>query len=111
MLSQTYRSCIEACNACAAACNQCMAACLRETDPKPMVRCIGLDIDCAAVCQIAASMMARGSLHTETICTLCAEICEACAEECVKHNMAQCQACARACKHCAEACHEMVALA
>jgi hypothetical protein len=111
MLAQTYQSCIDACNACAAACNQCIAACLREPDAKAMARCIGLDMDCAAVCELTAAMMARTSHHAEAVCALCAEVCETCADECVKHNVAHCQACARACKHCAEACHEMVAVA
>jgi hypothetical protein len=106
-----YQSCIEACHACAVACNHCAASCLREPDVKAMAGCIALDMDCAAICETAAGLMARGSDYAEEFCVLCAQICEACAEECVQHDMDHCQACARACKLCAEACHEMAAMA
>ncbi|MEO8021382.1 four-helix bundle copper-binding protein [Polaromonas sp.] len=111
MPHQKYKSCIEACHACAVACNHCAASCLREPDVKAMARCIALDMDCATLCIAAADLMARGSAHAEAACALCAEICDACGEECAAHNMAHCQACARACKRCAEACHEMAAMA
>lgn len=111
MPAQQFQNCIDACNACAVACNYCAASCLREPDVKAMARCIALDMDCAAICQTAAAFMARDSEHAEALCTLCAEICEACGDECAKHDMDHCQACARACKLCAEACHDMVAMA
>src|SRR5690242_19857369 len=46
-----FAACIDACNACADACDHCAAACLAEDDPKPMARCIALDMDCAAMCR------------------------------------------------------------
>src|SRR4051812_22439675 len=61
MASSPYAACIEACNACALACDRCAAACLEEDDPKPMARCIALDIDCAALCRLAAGFMGRDS--------------------------------------------------
>ena len=98
---------IEACNACAIACNHCAAACLKEDDVKMMARCIALDMDCAAMCQLAAAAMARGSEHVNAICSLCADLCEACGDECAKHKAAHCQSCATACRACATACLEM----
>ncbi|MDO9635493.1 MAG: four-helix bundle copper-binding protein, partial [Thiobacillus sp.] len=89
-----FASCIEACNDCAVACDRCAAACLQEPDPKPMARCIALDIDCAALCRLAAGFMARGSEFAQAVCALCAQICETCGAECSQHPHELCQACA-----------------
>jgi hypothetical protein len=107
MAHAQYATCIEACNACADACDHCAAACLKEPDPKPMARCIALDMDCAAICRMAASYMARDSEFAMALCADCAEVCEACGAECAKHKMAHCQECAEACRRCAEECRRM----
>ncbi|MCE4555757.1 four-helix bundle copper-binding protein [Pelomonas cellulosilytica] len=102
--------CIDACNACADACDRCATACLQEPDPKPMTRCVALDIDCAALCRLAAGAIARDSELARRICGLCVLACEACGEECGRHEHDHCQACAAACRACAEACRQMVAV-
>ena len=107
MSHETDSACIEACNQCAIACNHCAIACLKEDNVKMMARCIALDMDCAAICQLAAAAIARGSEHKKENCELCADICEACAEECAKHKAPHCQSCATACRACAVACLEM----
>lgn len=107
MAPAQYQNCMDACNACAAACNHCAAACLKEPDVKAMARCIALDIDCAAVCMLAAGAMARDSEHAQVICALCAELCDACGDECGKHAMGHCQECAEQCRRCAQACRQM----
>lgn len=107
MQHKQYDACIDACNECAVACNHCATACLQEDDVKMMARCIALDIDCAAICALAAGAMARGSEHAQAICALCAEICQACGDECAKHDMAHCKQCAQACRRCAEECRRM----
>lgn len=107
MAHQQYRSCIEACNSCADACDHCATACLGESDIKPMARCIALDIDCAAIRRMAAGYMARGSEFANQLCALCADVCQACGEECAKHQYAHCQECAQACRRCAEECRHM----
>ena len=61
MPHQKFASCIEACYACAQACNHCAAECLREQDVKKMACCIALDVDCAQICELAASVMGRAS--------------------------------------------------
>src|SRR5690606_30568793 len=61
MAHHQYQSCIQACYTCAAACDHCATACLAEKDVKMMARCIELDMDCAAICRLAAAAMARGS--------------------------------------------------
>lgn len=107
MAHQEFASCIEACNACADACDHCATACLQESDVKMMARCIALDIDCAQICRMAAGFMARGSELASYLCKFCEETCEACGEECAKHQMAHCQECAEACRRCAEECRRM----
>lgn len=111
MLNAKFTACIEACNACFLACNHCAASCLKEDDVKMMSRCIALDMDCAAVCTLAAGAMARASEHAKAICSLCADVCAACAAECGKHKMDHCQECAAACRRCADECRKMAAMA
>ena len=107
MSHQQFASCIEACNACATACDHCANACLDEKDPRAMARCIRLDMDCSAICRLASAAMARGSEQASAICGLCAQICDACADECGHHQMGHCQDCATACRRCAQACRGM----
>lgn len=72
-----------------------------------MARCIALDIDCAEICRMAAAFMSRGSEHAMELCRLCADVCQACGDECAKHKHEHCQECARACYACAEECRSM----
>jgi hypothetical protein len=102
-----YKACIDACQACIMACHSCAAACLQEPDVKKMAACIAQDLECAQVCELAAASMARHSPHVPAICRLCAEICQACADECGKHSHGHCQTCAAACQQCAMSCNLM----
>lgn len=111
MAQQQYESCIEACNTCADACDYCAASCLQEPDVKAMARCIALDMDCAQICRLAAGYMARGSEFAGILCQTCAEICDACGDECAKHQMQHCQECAQACRRCADECRRMSGVA
>jgi hypothetical protein len=72
-----------------------------------MARCIQLDIECATLCYTAAQMMSLGSDLSRKLCLLCAEMCETCAKECVKHEADHCQRCAIQCNACAEECRKM----
>jgi hypothetical protein len=111
MAHEQFQSCIDACYACAASCDHCAVACLQEADPKPMARCIALDLDCAEICRMAAAYMARGSEMASMICQTCADVCEACGEECAKHQAGHCQECAQACRSCADECRRMASAA
>lgn len=97
---------LNALNNCIAACNHCTTACLDEQNVQMLANCIKLDIDCAAICTLLASLVARGSVHANHLLKECEEVCNACATECEKHAMHHdhCKACAEACKACAEAC-------
>ncbi|WP_026461439.1 four-helix bundle copper-binding protein [Adhaeribacter aquaticus] len=107
--SSQYQSVIQALNACAATCDHCYSACLQEQDVKMMVRCIQLDRDCAEICKLTASALARGSEVARTLLQACADICKACGDECAQHtHMGHCQECAEACRRCEEACRSAV---
>ncbi len=103
-----YKKCIEACLACAALCNNCTSSCLKEKDVEMMASCIQLDLECATLCNAAAQLMSLGSVKAIDICKICAEACEACADECSKHNNEHCKACAAACRKCAKECKSML---
>lgn len=111
MAHQSFQTCIDACNACADACDHCATACLAEPDVKMMAECIRLDMDCAAICRLAAGYIARDSKFAIELCELCADVCEACGTECAKHQAQHCQDCAQACRRCAEECRRMASKA
>lgn len=107
MSSPQYASCMQACSACATACEVCAFACLKEDDVQMLATCIQLNHDCADMCRLAVILMARESGLVDEFCRLCAIICQACGEECAKHEHDHCQQCAQACQHCAEECESM----
>jgi hypothetical protein len=109
MTHDKYQQAISACNRCADACDHCSSACLREEDVAEMARCIRLDMDCAALCRLAAGAMARDSECAGAICAVCAQICDMCGEECDRHPHDHCRQCAQACKDCAESCRAIAA--
>lgn len=95
-------------NECARVCNHCAVACLSEKEVKMMAQCIRLDIDCATICRTAAEFVERGSEHADALLSVCAVICNSCADECEKHaHMEHCRICADTCRQCAEACQQM----
>jgi hypothetical protein len=105
MSHQQNKALLDALNNCIAECNHCTTACLDEADVKMLTECIKLDIDCAAICTLTASLIARGSEHGKHLLKECAEVCNACAAACEKHaHMEHCKACAAACRKCAAAC-------
>jgi len=106
-MAQTNQNCVEACNACADACDRCAAACLKEPDVRQMARCIALDMDCAAICRLAAGFMSRGSQVSREICAACSDVCLICADECGSHPHDHCQRCADACRRCSDECLKM----
>lgn len=113
MAHQENKQLLNALNDCATECNHCAIACLEEQDVKMLARCIKLDFDCADICQLTATLIARGSEHAEHLLKECADICNSCAEECEKHGnmgMEHCKRCAEACRICAKACESGVAV-
>src|SRR3569833_3342837 len=91
---EDYQECIAACHACVVACNHCAASCLQEPDVAHMVRCIALDTDCAQICQLAKTKKTSNSDNAPAESRDCADLCQACGDECGKHDMDHCQQCA-----------------
>lgn len=108
MSHEHHQSMISAMNDCAAECNHCASACLDEKDVA-LANCIKLDIDCAEICMLVAGFTSRGSVHAMHLMNECAEICDACAEECEKFadQYDHCKKCAEVCRSCAEECRSM----
>lgn len=105
--------CISTCNECAQVCTVCADACLAEPDTQEMVDCIRLNLDCADVCRVTATLMTRPS-HRDAPALraqleACCAIAKACAEECELHAdmMDHCRVCAEACRACTDACEAM----
>src|SRR5687767_13991532 len=109
MAHEKYHHQIDAVTKCAMICSHCAMECLKEEQREDLLKCIQLNLDCAAVCKTAAELMSRGSEFSERFNERCAEICNSCAEECEKHaHMEHCKQCAEVCRRCADACMEMV---
>jgi len=101
------RALLHSLSACSAACEHCATACLEEYEVKMLTHCILLDRDCADICRLTGTLIARGSLHGQHLLRECAEVCNLCAKECEKHaHMKHCQECADACRACEKACRE-----
>lgn len=109
MINIKNKALIDALNDCAVACNACASACLDEQDVKMLAKCIKIDLDCAVICSLAVTLLARNSVHGKHVMNECEEVCNLCADECEKHakmGMEHCKECAAACRKCAAACKE-----
>jgi len=60
--------------------------------------------DCADICTLTAKYIARMSLVAKCTANLCAYVCEACANECMRFPDMHSQHCAQVCMHCAMEC-------
>lgn len=112
MTHESFQACIDACNKCMVSCEDSLTICLQQKDIKPFARAMKLERYCADMCRMAAAFMARSDENTQTFVnkftTLCAEICEACAEECGKQpKLKHLQKCSDACEACAQECRKM----
>ncbi|HLG03804.1 MAG TPA: four-helix bundle copper-binding protein [Bacteroidia bacterium] len=92
--------------ACISACHQCASACLEES-PEQFAICIRQNMKCGTICFATIQMITLGSEQVDELCTICAEICNACAAECASHHTEMTLLCARSCLKCADACHKL----
>ena len=102
-----WQSCIDACMRCAEACEFCATSGLKEQDVKIMTSCAQINRECTEVCWTSAALMSMDSQFAKQFCNLCADICDACAQECERHNVDHCKICAQVCRSCAEECKRM----
>lgn len=108
MAHEKHQQLIQILHECMAACNHCYDACLKEEDVKMMAECIRLDRECADMCAFLEQSLTRNSPFSADLAAVCAKICEACGNECQKHDHHDhCKECAEACFKCAEACKEV----
>jgi hypothetical protein len=102
-----WQSCIDACMRCAEACEFCATSDLKDQDVKMMASCAQINRECAAVCWTSAALMSMDSQFAKQFCNLCADVCDACAQECEHHDVDHCKQCAQACRNCSEECRKM----
>lgn len=106
---------LHALSECAQTCTMCADACLAEDMVAELRRCIGLNLDCAALCEATAAIVARQTEREPAVVRAaleaCIAACEACASECDTHAEMHehCRVCADACRRCADACRGLLA--
>ncbi|SIS48049.1 four-helix bundle copper-binding protein [Salimicrobium flavidum] len=107
MAHQQYQEALNVLHECMESCNHCFDSCLKEDDVQMMTKCIRLDRECADICGYLEAAITRNSPYVSELASVCAKICDDCAEECAKHDHDHCQECAKACRECAEACRKI----
>lgn len=103
-LSDDERECLENCFEAAEVCEWCADECLGSEE---MEECARLCRDVADVTTLHARFMARSSDYSQDLAGLCADVCEACADECERHDAHHCQVCTDVLRECAESCRQM----
>jgi hypothetical protein len=103
-----FRHCHEACSDCRRQCletfaQHCVVLGGRHVDPDHAQ----LMLDCADICQVAESFLARNSEHHAFVCVACASICRICADSCDELDDQVMRMCAVSCRRCAEICSGM----
>jgi hypothetical protein len=106
-------SAVETLNQCASVCTACADACLAEQHVHDLVRCIHLNLDCAAICGTTATVLARSKEPDAYVLLLliqtCQAICQSCGSECERHAQMHehCRVCAESCRQCSQLCNEL----
>ena len=72
-----------------------------------MKRCGQLCVDCSDICVTTAKYAARDSEQLPATAAVCAEVCDACAEECEQFEDEAMELCAEVCRDCADVCREV----
>lgn len=98
------QSIIDACLTCFEACESCATECIDMVEENHL-QCISLCRDCSEICTLSVKLEQRDSDFKQQVLKLCADICNACANECEKFDEHDhCTKCAEACRKCAEVC-------
>ncbi|MCU1443054.1 MAG: hypothetical protein JWQ59_1204 [Cryobacterium sp.] len=104
------QECIEACSAAEQACTMCAGSMMGED----MMMCSGMCMNCADTCNTMMRMMMRpNGMHMDSMSamlTATMAMCNACADECMKHAemSEECRMCADVCRQCAMTCQKMM---
>lgn len=107
-LSVDMKACVEACLRCYSVClgsamNHCLESGGKHTEPHHF----RLMLACAEMCRTSAHFMLINTDHHKHTCKECAEICQACAQDC--ERVGDMQDCVDECRRCAESCQKMAA--
>lgn len=89
---------------CAATCDHMITHLLCHEDVNLRRQQLLLLRDCADICHLTASLIARNSPMARMMAHICAHICERCGNECAKYPDHHSQHCARICLQCAQEC-------
>lgn len=96
--------CIEMCQQCMLACEVCLAEMIGMESANDCPACCR---ECVDICSLCVLAMARRSHFASDYCTICADVCDWCAEQCGSHPHEHCKRCADACERCAASCRTM----
>lgn len=107
-LTDEIQMCIQNCTECFQVCEQMIQHCLKKGGAHAEPAHLKILQDCADICAVSAKFMIRNSdLHHRT-CSVCAEACLACAEDCDRlGDDEMMRLCADLCRRCAESCQKM----
>lgn len=99
-----FKKATETCLACATACESYLDTCLGDDgNVGSQTEGIRKAMDCATICRVTATLLARGSGIATDQCRVCIEACLRCESECGRAHGAEAKDCARACNQCEDA--------
>ncbi|MGZ4959035.1 MAG: four-helix bundle copper-binding protein [Methylomonas sp.] len=105
-MQHSMQSCIDDCMNCHQICLQtAMNHCLETGGKHVQPEHFRMMICCAEICQAAANFMLSSSAFHHHLCGVCAEVCDACAQDC--RTLGGMDECVQACMSCAESCRQM----
>jgi hypothetical protein len=91
--------------------NNCEVTCEHMTHHLVMMRLasarmaqFGLLRDCSDICGLTARSISRGSYFSKVLADVCAEVCNACGNECLRYPDDMSQHCGKICIECAKHC-------
>jgi hypothetical protein len=105
-----HETCLKNCQTCERECDEAFhecAAALAE-GKKEFAKALSLAADCAAFCDLSATMIARRSGLMIHSCSACAAACQACGAECERLSAPALEDCAKVCRECEASCRAMV---
>lgn len=104
--TDSIESCRVACETCSRVCLGHVRHCLELGGDHAEAAHIAMLLTCANICRTAAELMTIDSEWHPTVCDLCAQVCEECAD--AYAAMDGMEDCVAACRQCAQACRIMV---
>jgi hypothetical protein len=108
MMGDQMMNCISACQTCHGVCLETVQQCMKMGGKHAEPAHIRMLMDCAEICQTSADFMLRGSDFHGLTCSVCAEVCQRCEQDCNRFSDDQVmQRCAEACRMCAQSCSAM----